>query len=92
MKQAKTSRGFQKYTFSDRYDVKCSLQKSSIASEDCIWLGCEEANPRVLVRGKGWVPIKIEGTVLFDKRMHLTRKQVFKFLPILIRFVLTGNI
>lgn len=32
-------RGFLKGKFKDRYGVECSIQKSSLATEDCIWLG-----------------------------------------------------
>ena len=37
-----TQRGFQRADFTDRYDAKCSIQKSSLAFEDCIWLGVNE--------------------------------------------------
>jgi len=36
-------RGFLKGEFHDRYGSKCSIQKSSLASEDCIWLGRQKA-------------------------------------------------
>ena len=35
----KTDRGFNIDEFQDRYDIPCSLQESSLATEDCIWLG-----------------------------------------------------
>lgn len=35
----KTSRGFDLIEFVDHYGAECSLQKSSLATEDCIWLG-----------------------------------------------------
>jgi hypothetical protein len=37
-----TQRGFAVSDFRDRYGAKCSLQKSSLASEDAIWLGIDE--------------------------------------------------
>lgn len=37
-----TLRGFLRSEFIDRYGNKCSLQKSSLATEDCIWLGVHE--------------------------------------------------
>lgn len=37
-----TERGFLRAEFTDRYDAKCSIQKSSLAFEDCIWLGVNE--------------------------------------------------
>ena len=39
----KTERGFAIGSFMDRYGHSCSIQKSSLASEDCIWLGQDEA-------------------------------------------------
>lgn len=35
-------RGFDLYEFIDRYNAPCSLQKSSLAFEECIWLGVDE--------------------------------------------------
>lgn len=35
----KTQRGFDLIEFVDHYGAACSLQKSSLATEDCIWLG-----------------------------------------------------
>lgn len=32
-------RGFLRGQFTDRYGFPCSIQKSSLATEDCIWLG-----------------------------------------------------
>jgi hypothetical protein len=34
-----TERGFAIVEWRDRYDVPCTLQKSSLATEDCIWFG-----------------------------------------------------
>lgn len=74
MRKVKTfHRGFSRYEFADLYGVASSLQKSSLATEDAIWLGVDE------VDGK-------------PARMHLTRKQVKDLLPILTKFVKTGEI
>lgn len=35
----RTERGFEIITFRDRYDQVCSLQQSSLAFENAIWLG-----------------------------------------------------
>lgn len=35
----KTDRGFVRADFVDKYGSQCSLQKSSLATEDAIWLG-----------------------------------------------------
>jgi hypothetical protein len=40
-----TSRGFSRGEFVDRYGEKCSIQKSSLATEECIWLGVDHDPP-----------------------------------------------
>lgn len=42
MKIERTERGFQVARFKDRYDSECSIQNSSLASEDAIWLGVDK--------------------------------------------------
>jgi hypothetical protein len=92
-----TERGFEIIEFMDRYNSKCSLQKSSLATEDAIWLGVDDANPQIMASktpggGTGWVSYPISEDVLFTTRMHLTRKQVKKLLPFLKKFVKTGDL
>lgn len=40
--KTKTQRGFTLIKFDDLYTQSCSLQKSSLATEDAIWLGVTE--------------------------------------------------
>lgn len=87
-----TQRGFAFYEFSDRNEQVCQLQMSSLATERAIWLGVKDANPQVLVKGRGWCPYSIPNTVLLHTRMHLTQSQVADILPILQKFVETGEI
>jgi len=54
----RTQRGFRYVEFIDHNDVECRLQKSSIADDDAIWLGCNDANPRVFIPGDSWQPFK----------------------------------
>lgn len=68
MKTEKTQRGFSIVNFTDLYGAECSLQKSSLATEDAIWLGVDTA------------------------RMHLTQEQVSELLPLLQKFVNTGEL
>lgn len=82
MKVKKTQRGFAIIEFEDRYKQKCSLQKSSLATEDAIWLGVDVGIP-IELGGKGEI---------VDFRMHLTRKQVKALLPHLETFAKTGSI
>ena len=37
-----TERSFRRGEFEDRYGKLCSIQKSSLATEDCIWLGRDQ--------------------------------------------------
>ena len=103
MKDRKTERGFDLTEFKDCYGAKCSLQKSSTATEDRIWLGINDADPQIMVSKaaangiepigqNGWMKFPVPEDVLFNTRMHLNRKQVKKLLPYLKRFVKTGEL
>ncbi len=104
MKKGKTKRGFAIGEFVDLYGAKCSIQKSSSAEYDAIWLGVDDAEPKVMCRDArkvgvktdatcGWVDYPIPDEVLLTTRMHLTREQVKEdLLPVLTRFVETGEI
>ena len=99
-----TQRGFRKGTFTDRYGEECSIQKSSLATEDAIWLGIENANPQIMQSDavrlglanisspQGWMPYPVPSEVFLSTRMHLTKKEVKALLPILQKFVETGEI
>lgn len=92
-----TVRGFALYEFEDFYDAKCSIQKSSLAGHDAIWLGVDDADPKIMASkvmegGTGWVKYPIPEEVSLNTRMHLTREQVIELLPILNKFAETGEI
>lgn len=98
-----TERGFLSVTFHDHYGAECSVQESSLASDDCIWLGTNDANPQVLASKAalvgvttdetcGWVPFPVPDEVLLTTRMHLTRAHVKALLPLLEHFVKTGKL
>lgn len=70
-----TNRGFEIIQFSDANDAQCSLQQSS-SVEPHIWLGCNDANPRQLISGKGWQPVQMPKGYIADTRMHLNKEQV----------------
>ncbi len=110
MKIRTTTRGFEIAEFTDRYNSECSLQKSSLATEDCIWFGVTDPKPQIMVsdaarmglpiytteaneQGRsGWTKFDIPEEVSLSTRMHLTREQVKELLPILQRFVETGEL
>jgi hypothetical protein len=95
----KTQRFFDYGEFTDYYGVKCSIQKSSLATDDAIWLGVNDPEPKILAskvmeggRGTGWVKYPIHEDVFINTRMHLSREQVAELIPILQKFVDTGDI
>ena len=92
MESKPTARGFSRFEFSDRNQVSCSLQQSSLATESAIWLGCNAADPQVLVPGEGWKPVPMPEGYIANTRMHLTQDQVKALLPHLQRFAETGEL
>lgn len=92
-----TDRGFF-YEFTDAYGEECSLQKSSLATNDCVWLGVS----KVQLLEEGWLPefpmrvrplpperahgIRVHG------RMHLTREMAAELVPLLQHFAETGEL
>lgn len=103
IKLGTTDRGFPIGEFKDQYGISCSIQKSSLATKDCIWLGVDDVDPQILAQlasahgvktneSTGWVKYPIPKEVLMTTRMHLTRKQVRKLLPLLHNFVETGEL
>jgi len=97
IKESYTQRGFKLIEFIDLYEKKCNIQKSSLATEDAIWFGVENANPQIMASktekgGTGWVDYAIPEDVFLTTRMHLTREQVEILIPVLQKFVDTGEI
>lgn len=103
MKMTTTQRGFALIEFTDRYNTKCSIQKSSLATEDAIWLG-PNGNQSVgqWPGSGGWQTISDDqirqalnlqqGMFVTPNRMHLTRDDAAKLIPILQAFVETGEL
>ena len=104
---SKTQRGFVNGKFVDHYGAPCSIQKSSLATKDAIWLGIDDADPKIMSSDairmglkqrtfteadNGWTPFEIPKEVMLNTRMHLTQKQVKALLPVLQKFVETGEI
>ena len=103
MKKQTTSRGFTYYEFSDVSGAVCNIQKSSAAENDYIWLGSKDIGLKVFVpygKPEAWRDVseqQINETfgsngIIANNRMHLSREQVAELLPILKKFVKTGNI
>lgn len=112
-KVAKTERGFQTVTFEDDYGVPCSIQQSSVIGKyedsfkrpgtSALWVGCDEADPRVLAskaaslgvkteETTGWVPFPLSKEVLLNTHMHLNREQVAGLIVHLQAWLDTGSL
>lgn len=96
-KKGLTKRGFGLIEFQDRYDASCSIQDSSLATENAIWFGVDDADPQIMASkteqgGTGWVSYPIPGDVQLTTRMHLTQDQVQGILPILQYFAEHGEL
>lgn len=98
---ADTQRGFGKLNFRDRYGVACSVQKSSLATDECIWLGADHIGLKKFTpygQPTSWADVDTETDpatgVMWsaNTRMHLNRKQVRALLPILQHFADTGEV
>ena len=97
MTYTKTARGFSTITFKDYYGDTCSLQKSSLADADAIWLGIDDVKPMIMastVRSDltGWLDYPLPEGVELRGRMHLSKEQVQDLLPILQHFVNTSDV
>lgn len=98
-----TPRGFMKGEFKDLYGSECSIQESSLATDDAIWLGVNDAKPEIMISDarklgmdipgdNGWMAYPIPEQVCFTTRMHLNKEQVEQLLPLLKKFVKTGSL
>lgn len=92
-KRGKTDRGFDVITFTDFYDKECTIQESSLATDNAIWLGAAEIGLRHFKEGQGWTPVDLSGEhYVANNRMHLTQDQVREMLPFLQKFAETGEL
>jgi hypothetical protein len=100
--QVSTPRGFALIRFQDTNGTPCSLQQSSLATDEALWLGPDDAQPKVLAskaaglgvktaETEGWVPYPIPDDVLLTTRMHLTRDKVIALIGHLQTWVEKGE-
>lgn len=96
--EEKTARGFAKVAFSDHYGVACSIQKSSLATEEAIWIGADDLGlQRFASDYTGWHNVDLSEvfpgqTISANTRMHLTQDEVGALLPVLVHFAQTGQV
>lgn len=98
-----TARGFTYGTFTDLYGAECSIQNSSLATDDAIWLGIDDPNPMIMAsqasaygvdtdETTGWVPYPIPKEVLITTRMHLNKKMAKELVKQLNKFIKDGYV
>lgn len=87
----KTCRGFAISNFNDMDGKPCSLQKSSLAFEEAIWLGVEKPTPRLLVEGIS-TEVPFPKDTLFNDRMHLTQPMAKELVSDFNKFIETGKV
>jgi hypothetical protein len=97
IEETNTDRGFNLIKFNDLYHTKCNIQKSSLATEDAIWLGVEDPSPQKLVvdevyGNSFWMLVDLPEGVHIKTRMHLNQEQAKALITILQKFVDTGEI
>ena len=101
MNLAKTKRGgWDVIEFEDLYGHSCSIQMSSLATIEAIWIGVNNPEVKVLAREicedqnvAGWATIPLpENFTIQPSRMHLSRDQAAALIPVLQQFVNTGAI
>lgn len=102
MKARKTNRGFDIIESQDKGGHSFSIQKSS-SDDNAIWIGIDNPKPQCMAmqakslgvdtnETTGWVDYPIPKAVLLITRMHLSQEQVRELLPVLQKFVDTGEI
>lgn len=87
-----SDRGFTNIKFKDRYDAECIISESSLATEDAIWFGISDPDPKILTEKAGWQKYFLPEKLLLTTQMHLTKEQVKELIPILENFVENGNL
>lgn len=90
----KTARNFSIVKFQDQYGQNCSLQKSSLATEDAIWFGTD-VDKLVIFENENmgkYIETDLPKTFSVNSRMHLTQSQVKELLPLLQKFAETGDL
>jgi hypothetical protein len=90
LKPEKTQRGWNIRGFQDMYGSDCSIQDSSLATDDAIWFGVDDGGHfNMKTPAEQWNP-EVHGRRATGGRMHLSRGQVSALLPLLEHFVKYG--
>ena len=91
-RRSRTGRGFALYEWVDSYGEKCSIQKSSIATADMLWLGVDSPSVQLVGRVGPPRPFELPPDAMVSSRMHITRAQARKPAKLLAHFAETGEL
>jgi len=69
-----TPRGFKILKFEDAYNIKCSIQQSSVI--DHFWVGVSDIKPMTMDPIFGWRKCDLPQDIVFHSRMHLNKEQI----------------
>lgn len=72
-------RGFRRKDFDDLYGQHCSIQESSLGTEEAYWIGVHNTGPNISYDDNGNCNQE-------SSRMHLSRKQVVNLINELVEF------
>lgn len=102
---SRTQRGFGIVKFKDGYGYDCTIQQSSSAMGDFLWIGVDNAQQHAQVMAvharhfgiqtdqmNGWVEYPIPKEVMIPDRMHLERKDVRRLVKLLNNWLRTGEL
>lgn len=96
MNRSKTIRGFDIINFIDSKGVECSIQKSSQADDDYIWLGANKIGLKRFIAGRGWEDIELTQNsyenYIANNRIHINREQAREIVEALQVFIETGDL
>jgi len=103
MKKIKTDRGFEYLEFTDHHGAICSIQTSSCACCDALWIGPDNPDPKIMasqaarlgvktVENTGWIPYPLPQDVMCTTRMLVQREQVKQIVEALSHWLKTGNL
>lgn len=98
-----TERGFPYFEYKDIYGVTYSIQQSSLATKNALWVGVDDPDPQCMAsdaaslgvqtdQTTGWVKYPVSDKVLMRTRMHLDRRQVKNLIKKLQAWIDTGEL
>ena len=79
-------------TFQDVTGEECVIEESSSDKTPMLWLGIKNVQPRIEIKGKGFVDYPLPEEVLVFGSMLLNQEQAKMLIPLLQKFVEHGKL